>query len=525
MGQLNIKNQQLQTNKAAPAPSKNNSQENTGMKHGEPEPGSQPARSGYYRMFDLAGTRFKREALLALAKAQGRPQEQPEGSKLPAGYTYFGQFVDHDITRLARGSTAPESGPVPTADLVQEATPALDLDSVYGADWHERDVELDRKTGKFTSNATDSQGLIYDLPRGRGRSGLLARIPDRRNDENFNIAQLHVFFLNLHKALIDIYSNDRPELTPQEKYLAARREVVLLYQGIVKYDFLQRILHGPVYQELLKPGSQTWLSAIRGEDARIPIEFAGAAYRFGHALVRKKYQLKAGKKPVKLRKLFLLTGNGGRITPAKARKFRIDWRFFFDFTAHGISRKPIEARPVTTFLVRPLQKLVEDLGDGPNLIVRNLLRGREIDLPDAQSIIAEIRFRNEDYANSIGLQVLNPGELRKHKIGETLAQWGMDKRTPLWTYILMEPSFPNGQFNDDDVPIEARLGILGSVIVGEVFRSLLITSSPSICFSDESRLLLPGRLGKRIKDIQLADLIQYAHNYREGDENGDTGAN
>ena len=52
---------------------------------------------------------------------------------MPAGFTYFGQFVDHDITKLKRSADPPQSRPVRTADLIQERTPALDLDALYGA--------------------------------------------------------------------------------------------------------------------------------------------------------------------------------------------------------------------------------------------------------------------------------------------------------------------------------------------------------------------------------------------------------
>ena len=50
--------------------------------------------------------------------------------QVPAGYTYFGQFVDHDLTfdktKVAFGSN------VSAADLIQGRSPALDLDSLYG---------------------------------------------------------------------------------------------------------------------------------------------------------------------------------------------------------------------------------------------------------------------------------------------------------------------------------------------------------------------------------------------------------
>lgn len=48
---------------------------------------------------------------------------------LPAGYTYLGQFIDHDITfdpvSLLTGATDPDG-------LENFRTPRFDLDSVYG---------------------------------------------------------------------------------------------------------------------------------------------------------------------------------------------------------------------------------------------------------------------------------------------------------------------------------------------------------------------------------------------------------
>nr|WP_238937319.1 hypothetical protein [Streptomyces clavuligerus] len=55
------------------------------------------------------------------------PDSQPG---IPAGYTYLGQFVDHDLT-LDRTQVA-LGDPVPVEELLQGRSPALDLDSLYG---------------------------------------------------------------------------------------------------------------------------------------------------------------------------------------------------------------------------------------------------------------------------------------------------------------------------------------------------------------------------------------------------------
>ena len=50
--------------------------------------------------------------------------------RLPAGYTYFGQFVDHDITFDPVSSLTRQNDPNALTDF---RTPRFDLDSLYGA--------------------------------------------------------------------------------------------------------------------------------------------------------------------------------------------------------------------------------------------------------------------------------------------------------------------------------------------------------------------------------------------------------
>ena len=50
-------------------------------------------------------------------------------TKVPAGFTYLGQFVDHDITLDLTSFGDKEDDPTAVENF---RTPALDLDSVYG---------------------------------------------------------------------------------------------------------------------------------------------------------------------------------------------------------------------------------------------------------------------------------------------------------------------------------------------------------------------------------------------------------
>src|SRR5437588_9070413 len=55
--------------------------------------------------------------------------KDPEESGIPALYTYFGQFVDHDITFDPASSLQKQNDP---NGLIDFRTPAFDLDNIYG---------------------------------------------------------------------------------------------------------------------------------------------------------------------------------------------------------------------------------------------------------------------------------------------------------------------------------------------------------------------------------------------------------
>jgi hypothetical protein len=93
-----------------------------------------PSRFG--RMFPRARRlRPANESLVALAEGmrqetQTDPTPDADDNKqVPAGFTYFGQFVDHDITLDPTVGFPPVEDP---ENLELLRTPRLELDSVYG---------------------------------------------------------------------------------------------------------------------------------------------------------------------------------------------------------------------------------------------------------------------------------------------------------------------------------------------------------------------------------------------------------
>src|SRR5438132_9715152 len=57
-------------------------------------------------------------------------EDEDENLSIPAGYTYLGQFIDHDITFDPVSSLQRQADPYALWDF---RTPRFDLDSVYGS--------------------------------------------------------------------------------------------------------------------------------------------------------------------------------------------------------------------------------------------------------------------------------------------------------------------------------------------------------------------------------------------------------
>src|SRR6202158_6293843 len=162
------------------------------------------------RMFrSLPAGEWPKEALMALGKSMTadpevdatnpnlpsaspetdkRIQDDEENAGIPAGYTYLGQFIDHDITFDPASSLMQQNDP---DALVDFRTPRLDLDSLYGrgpADqpyMYTGDGKRFRLGRALTRNG--SLAKSRDLPRvdpAEPNGARRALIGDKRNDEN-----------------------------------------------------------------------------------------------------------------------------------------------------------------------------------------------------------------------------------------------------------------------------------------------------------------------------------------------------
>src|SRR5262245_54285352 len=105
----------------------------------------------------------------------------PAPHHIDAGYTYFGQFIAHEIVAERHGG--------------RTVTGRMELDSVYGDD-----VKPAPRTKEVLFEIKPSiEGGPDDLP--RDAQGV-AQIPEQRNDDNVIVAQFHLFWRRFHNYVI-----------------------------------------------------------------------------------------------------------------------------------------------------------------------------------------------------------------------------------------------------------------------------------------------------------------------------------
>ncbi len=474
--------------------------------------------------------------LLGLSRTMIEPSADPEATGnrasacvpgslgTPAGYTYFGQFVDHDLTFDPVSMLTREVAD-PTA-VTDFRTPRFDLDSLYGSGPSDQPYLYNNGGDTFLLGAAPD-GTV-DLPRNsQGR----ALIGEKRNDENLLVSQLHLAFLKFHNAVFTAvqaapgaYAALRAQALAQgaqDDFSVAHLIVRWHYQWIVLHDFLPRIVgQAMVDQVLATPPGGRLLDFAGG--AFMPVEFAVAAYRFGHSMVRFDYDLNGNLGQG--RQVFSNPASdlsGFRVRPAG---LEIEWHRFFEIP--GQPGGLVFSMPIDTGLSFGLANLPTLVTGDPAaapvniLAYRNLQRGFDFNLPSGQAVAAVLGvppaqilsqttgfqvLRNDAalvpvLVDGAGLPVLDgncnpvanqqpPANALKAKgpgtVDPALTALYCNS-TPLWYYVLKEAE----QLNRG-----AFLGPVGGRIVAETIIGLLDADDSSFRAAAPGWQPVPGEFG------------------------------
>jgi hypothetical protein len=461
--------------------------------------------------------------LKKVAKAMAAGDSGGDGT-IPAGYTYLGQFVDHDLT--FDQTTVALGDSVSPADLLQGRSPSLDLDSVYGfgpadpvsAEFYSDDRHLEvGKTVRVGPGRLQAR-REYDLRRKGDDSDddhpRRALIPDFRNDENLAVGQTHLAMIRFHNRVVDGLDASVPA---NQRFRRARKEVVLHYQWMLRHDYLTRICDRDVVGDVFTNGRKVHeVDADPLTMPTMPVEFSVAAFRFGHSMIRTRYDWNAefpdGNGDLGF--LFDFSGTSGFLGGgplALPSNWIADWRRLYRFS--GIGRADLkpprgeanQARRIDTLLSPQLASLPggafggkrQGFGDlAAHLALRNLLRGKMVKLATGQDMVRKLRNKGVSVTALTRRQILGTGD---GAVLDALTDSEKDRfatETPLWFYVLREAELNDG-----------RLTGVGARIVAETFHRAMEGSRHSIVRDSAWR----PTLGAKANRFTMMDLLLVAY--------------
>ena len=368
----------------------------------------------------------------------------PNNPHHTAGTTFFGQFIDHDITFDIGSRLGQPTGPQARGQRPHcRARPRLGvrgwLCRVAAALRHARQGEVESRIRR----------PLRGSPRSADMNAILG---DPRNDEHVILASLHAAFLLFHNNAVDALRLDGvPEA---DVFGRARRLTTWHYHWLVVHELLPLFVGQALVDDLLSHGRRYY--PPQTARALIPVEFQAACYRFGHSMVRPSYRANlAGDNGQPFFGMIFDPAGQGQADPVdlrggvRAPRRFVGWQTFFDFGDGQVKpNKRIDTKLSTPLFDLPLGAIASH--DPPTALPqRTLLRHLTWKLPSGQRI-----------AQAMGPPVLSSQDLSELKSFGV----GFERSTPLFYYTLKEAEL---------IEEGLRLGPVGGRIVAEVLIGLL----------------------------------------------------
>lgn len=395
-----------------------------------------------------------------------------DNPEIPAGYTYLGQILSHDLTQFS----LPDCGE-------NQRTPSLDLDCVYGKGpfatpeyYQSTDDQLAPYLLRIGAVGDPVLGCpvghgrqyFHDLPRHAlddvGSDGRISAkageplIPDKRNDDHLILSQLHLIFVLLHNraATALVMSGCSNEIAFQR----AREFVIGCYRDVIRLDYAKKVLCKSIYSEFISekngflelPAN----SPLLRDEKLLPIEFSLAAGRFGHSMIRDSYPVNKcteDKNITLLRFIIEFSGIHSENEITKGKKlpipsdWTVDWARFFPLD----STKIISSRRINPFISFEIsnRKSRSSRNEERRIGHLDIFRSFELGLPSGQELSRAILRHS---GGALDFKVMDGEDFDTRKIkhgqrnvdGEEAAfqifkqNPSLLKSTPIFYYLLTE---------------------------------------------------------------------------------------
>lgn len=452
--------------------------------------------------------------------------------QLPAAYTYFGQFLNHDISApvvVLPGQTNTEGviGPADPPGLEKvlraaandildhfenEHDQPMTLASLYGDGPQRGDSDIkslyepdgmsfvlgetytmthaDLKPFEVVPANLKHRSGAKDIPRGKDPRGDkdIPLIADRRNDGNLILSQLHLAFLIIHNQAVKLLK-DQFKGDPAACFDAARVLVTRHYHWLILNDFLPSLLSETVLRRPLAEWViRTTVHRTQAPRGLVPMEFTTAAFRFGHSMVGASYDFnenfgaESGNN-ASLDQLFDFTsrknmgGQGG-----EKGQLPDHWVIDWDRMTAPPRKGAGGAEQIDLNLARVM---LTSVGEGSvlahsSIMLRNLLRGFRRRIPFGQVLAREYGLHElepEQIEAALPDQLAFTPDGYRTVPADTLmtvkaisTALGIHENTPAWLYMLVEAQLDGGQ----------RLGPTASHIIADTIIGLMRRNPASV---------------------------------------------
>lgn len=425
----------------------------------------------------------------------------PRNPDIPAGFTYFGQFLAHDIS-MQRS--------------VAGAAPVLQLLSLYGQGPASMPYLYNDYPFLSGKKAYRGAKLRWDPDKRdvyREEKHGFPLMADARNDQHYILSQLHCAFIRFHNMLVE-WKHGQPAPDPQKPLsgaalLQAARELFIWhYQWVIVHQYLKLMVYDAgLVDRLLEPGNTQFKLYHVDEPAMLMPEFMQAAMRVGHSQVREVYVVPKGDKHeagLVRRPIFFAQADREARERAGKEDFHgyrgnpglyMEWGFYFHSNEKYM---PQQSAAIDHFLITPLFDVMFVKTGNNNLIHLDLQRSKE--LPTGHALAQRLCAALGPDADKHLLSDENP--VVRACCGATFHVHDL----PLWLYILLEAEINHGG---------RRLGILGSHILAEQIVWVLRQDASSFVhkkgWQPEKALTVPKRpvFSPRANEPEMAQMSAF----------------